>query len=241
MSTFRALPILARTVATTVRVCAPTVTEAALGIPLPRERADARLSLWASGALKDAKVDLHVHGREHIPDDETFVVMSNHQSTYDIFVVMDSFPRTIRMVSKREMRKVPLVGGAMEYAEFVFVDRDDPERAKESIELARQRIRSGVNVWIAPEGTRSPDGRVLPFKRGGIRLALDAGVRILPVTLIGTRDVMPSKGWKPRPGQRVDVHYHAPVDPEPFGWNRRAELAEQLRETIRSAQPDTLK
>jgi 1-acyl-sn-glycerol-3-phosphate acyltransferase len=89
-----------------------------------------------------------------------------------------------------------------------------------------------VNVWIAPEGTRSPDGELLPFKRGGFVLALETGFRILPVTVVGSRDILPSKGLRVRRGQRAGVRFHAPVDPSEYGHARRAELVERVRDAI---------
>jgi 1-acyl-sn-glycerol-3-phosphate acyltransferase len=96
-------------------------------------------------------------------------------------------------------------------------------------------LQTGTSVWIAPEGTRSKDGRLGPFRRGGFHLALQSGCRILPITIIGTRAVLPAKGARVTDGCRVRVVVHAPVDPRGFGEERRVELTEVVRRVIASA------
>jgi 1-acyl-sn-glycerol-3-phosphate acyltransferase len=144
------------------------------------------------------------------------------------------------MIAKKEMFRVPFLGPAMAAAEFVNIDRGDNARAREALDIARKRIESGINIWIAPEGTRSEDGRLLPFKTGGFMLALQTGIPILPVTVIGTQDVLPAKRVRVYPGKRVGVRFHAPVDPTSFGTERRDELIEHVRRTIDSGLPREL-
>jgi 1-acyl-sn-glycerol-3-phosphate acyltransferase len=226
LATFRACAV-------TVRVCAPTAAEA-LVRTIPRATCDARLAYWARRTLEVAGAETFVEGLEHVRRDETYVVISNHQSSYDVMLLLHAFPGTLRMVSKKEMFEVPFVGRAMAAAEFVSLDRSDRRRARDGLRDAARRIASGVNVWIAPEGTRSPDGELLPFKRGGFMLAFEAGVRILPTTVIGSRKILPSKGVRVHMGQRAGVRFHPPVDPAAFGHERRAELVEEVRRAIAS-------
>ncbi len=228
-----------RTCALTVEVCAPTAVEA-LFRNIPRATCDARLARWSRGCLDIARVDRFVDGLEHVRRGESYVVISNHQSTYDIMILLDAFPGTLRMVSKKEMFDVPFVGRAMAAAEFVRLDRGNRRDAKESLRQAAERLASGVSVWIAPEGTRSSDGRLLPFKGGAFWLALETGARILPATVVGSRDVLPSKGVRVRTGQRAGVRFHAPIDPTEFGHARRAELLESVRLAIASGLPSHL-
>lgn len=233
------LLVTLRTCALTVGVCAPTAVEAAFR-SLPRATCDARLARWARGCLDLAGVDRFVEGREHIVPGEAYVVVSNHQSTYDIMLVFDAYPGTLRMISKKEMFEVPLVGRAMAASEFVRLDRANRREAKKSLGEAAARLRSGVSIWIAPEGTRSPDGRLLPFKGGAFWLALEAGARILPATIIGSRDVLPPLGVRVRSGQRAGVRFHAPVDPSAYGKERRKELMERVRLAVASGLPPEL-
>ena len=224
------------TCAETVRVCAPTIVEA-LFSPVPRERADRRLAHWAGSALRHAEIETFVDGLEHVDVTKPHLVVSNHQSTYDIFLLMHHYPTTLRMVAKKEMFRVPFVGGAMAAAEFVSLDRGDHDRARAALDYARARIESGVHVWIAPEGTRSDDGRLLPFKRGAFRLSLATDIPILPATVIGSRDVLPAKEVRVRPRQRAGVRFHAPVHPGEFGVDRRADFVEHVRRVIDSGLP----
>ena len=169
-------------IAETLRISAPTVVEALLG-RVTRKTCDDRLSAWAIRLMREAAIDLHVHGREHMPPGEQFVVMSNHQSLYDVPVLFRALPQSLRMVAKTELYKIPVFGGALVAAEFVELDRGDRNKARASIRVAQERLASGIHVWIAPEGTRSVTGRLASFKRGGFKLALDTGARILPVTI----------------------------------------------------------
>ena len=234
------LAVALRTIATTARVCAPTVVEAALG-RLRRETIDARLEHWSRAAVRLADIRLEVEGLEHIDPGQTYVVMSNHQSNYDIFAMYYAFPGTLRMVAKVEIRQIPLVGPAMEAAEFIFVDRRDNRRARASLDLARELMGSGISVWIAPEGTRSRTGHLGSFKKGGFMLALNAGVPILPATIRGTRYVQPIEQLAVHRRQPVSVRFHEPVDSASFGVERRDELVEVVRERIASGLPPELR
>jgi 1-acyl-sn-glycerol-3-phosphate acyltransferase len=220
----------------TFRTCAPTVVEAMFR-RVPREECTRRLRAWADRVVQHTEIDVHVHGLEHVDPAQPYVVMSNHQSHYDIFVLFKAFPGVFRMVSKVELARVPVLGGAMQEAEFVFLDRGDHAHAREALRVAADRVRSGLSVWIAPEGTQSKDGRLLPFKKGGFILALETGVPILPVTVEGTRHVLPAKTMRVRSGQRVDVTFHAPIPTSEYGFARRDELIARVRGAVDSGLP----
>jgi len=235
------IPLALLAVAETLRISAPTVLDAAVG-RLTRQAVDRRLSAWASRLLREANISLDVEGLDELRDtDETFVVMSNHQSHFDIPVLYATFPRCMRMVAKTELYRIPLFGTACRAAEMIEVDRSNREQSRKSIALARERLRSGVNVWIAPEGTRSTTGKLAPFKKGGFILALDTNTRILPITIDGTRFVLPPHTARVRRGMSVRVRYHAPIDPSPYGLARRDELVARVRDTIASALPPELR
>ncbi len=234
------LGVALMTIAHTAKVCAPTVVEGTLG-KLRREKADARLDEWSKVAAWLADMRIDVSGAEHIDPGETYVVMSNHQSNYDIFTMYYAYPSTLRMVAKIEMRTIPLLGRAMEAAEFIFVDRRDNQRARESLAIARDLMQSGVSVWIAPEGTRSKTGHLGAFKKGGFMLALQAGVRILPATIQGTRHVQPIKQLAVHRRQEVSITFHPPVDAPAYGLERRDELMTEVRTAIASALPEELR
>jgi 1-acyl-sn-glycerol-3-phosphate acyltransferase len=144
----------------------------------------------------------------------------------------------LRMIAKKELFHVPIFGGALEASGFIEIDRSDRNAAIRSLQRARDLLASGTHVWIAPEGTRSPTGQLLPFKKGAFYLALEARLPILPITLRGTRDVLPARGLLSRPGARVDVVVHDVIDPTPYairGKPGRADLMGTVRTVLEGA------
>lgn len=223
-------------IAATARISASTVAEAALGRAPDMKVYDDRLLWWARKVLSDASVDLHVSGAENAGDgSEPLIVMSNHQSLYDIPVIYCSVPGRVRMVAKKELFAVPLWGRAMRIAGMICLDRNDRTKAIESLNEGTSLLRHGTRVWIAPEGTRSKTGDLGPFKSGGFRMALDTGHRILPVALDGTRQVLPVRTLVVQCGKRVDVAILPPIDPKAYGVDRRKDLMRDVRKAIAEA------
>jgi 1-acyl-sn-glycerol-3-phosphate acyltransferase len=139
--------------------------------------------------------------------------MSNHQSHLDIPMLYATLPSpTIRMLAKKELFKIPVWGLGLRAAEFIEVDRSNHARAVQSIEHAARLVRDGVSIWIAPEGTRSRDGRIGPLKKGGFHLAQDTGTPIVPVAIRGTIDVLPRGGRTMMPNLPVEVTIGAPIE-----------------------------
>jgi 1-acyl-sn-glycerol-3-phosphate acyltransferase len=217
----------------TLRVSVPTLFEALMG-RLTADACDTRLDWWSKQLLAKAEVALHSAGVERARGGP-FVVMSNHQSLYDIPALYQTLPLRLRMVAKAELFKIPIWAQAMRAAGFVELDRSARERAIESLERAQSALGQGTSIWIAPEGTRSKDGRLGPFKLGGFHLAVGAAARILPVTVSGTRLILPAKGASVVPGVKVFVTVHEPIDPARFGSEVSDELVEAVRSKIESA------
>jgi 1-acyl-sn-glycerol-3-phosphate acyltransferase len=220
----------------TARISVPTVVESAFG-PIDKAVAEQRLSWWSKHLLESAKVDLTVNGREHAGDgSEPLIVMSNHQSLFDIPVLFQTIPGKLRMVAKAELFRVPVWGRAMLAAGFIRIDRADHKQAVASLrESGGSLLASGTRVWIAPEGTRSRTGEVGQFKSGGFRMALEHRVRILPVAIEGTRNVLPAKGFVVQTGKSVVVRILPPFDPMDYGVERRRELMHKVRASIATA------
>ena len=190
----------------------PTVVDALAG-RVQKEECDRRLASWAAEIAKNSAYELEVVGRENLGTrGESFLVMSNHQSLYDIPVLFHVLGANLRMITKTELFAVPIFGPAMKAAGFISIDRSNRARAVESLEIAKKKVAEGLNVWIAPEGTRSRTGEILPFKKGGFNLAIGAGLRVLPVTLKGTRDILTAKGTRSQSNARVRVTIHPPID-----------------------------
>ena len=220
----------------TLAISWPTVLDALQG-RLTKAICDERLEGWSKNVVRNAKIDLEVVGREHLKPGETYLVMSNHQSLYDIPVLFHVVGPNIRMVTKKELFQVPIFGGALDAAGFIRIDRSDRHRAIESLDHAKKLLAGGTHVWIAPEGTRSRTGALLPFKKGAFYLAFEAGLPILPVTLKGTRDVLTAKGVVSHFGAHVRVTLHEKIEPRPYterGKTGRADLMEEVRRVIES-------
>jgi 1-acyl-sn-glycerol-3-phosphate acyltransferase len=145
----------------------------------------------------------------------------------------------IRMVAKKELFALPVFGRALREGGFISVDRDNRQSAIKSLDSARLHLEGGTHIWIAPEGTRSPTGELMPFKKGGFMIALATGAPILPITVRGTRDILRAKGMRSRRGVEVTVTIHEPIDVSRFRGGekkqQRDELIEEVRRVIGSA------
>ncbi|HSU38129.1 MAG TPA: lysophospholipid acyltransferase family protein [Polyangiaceae bacterium] len=216
----------------TLRICIPTVVQSALGT-LTTPVCDARLDSWSAALVRYAKIGIDVIGLEHVPAGEAFVVMSNHRSHYDIPVLFQALrPRRLRMVAKAELFRVPIWAGAMRAAGFVEVNRSNRIAAMRSLERARDAIRAGTSIWIAPEGTRGSGAELGSFKKGGFHLAVGAEARILPLSVLGTERILPARGTHVTDGERVTVRVGAPVDPRDYAERDLKLLMAAVRERI---------
>jgi 1-acyl-sn-glycerol-3-phosphate acyltransferase len=177
-----------------------------------------------------------VRGRENVVPGRGYVVLANHQSHFDVLAFISSWHRQHRWVIKKELRRIPVFGAATEAYGCVYVDRGNPEKAMASLRSAAPQLGRGISFAVFPEGTRSPDGRLLPFKKGGFLLAVENGAPILPVTISGSRDVLPNRSLRPMPG-RIVVTVHPPVETAGLGRDDVPALVEQVRATIASALP----
>ncbi|MEE8202046.1 MAG: lysophospholipid acyltransferase family protein [Candidatus Acidoferrales bacterium] len=188
------------------------------------------LGLWLAGIRFD------VRGRENIPRDRACVYMSNHQSNIDPPLMFVLLPPRIAFIAKKDVFAVPVLGKAMHLADFVPIDRYDPEAARAAVEEALKHLRPGVSLIVYPEGTRSPDGRLQRFKHGVFVLALRAQAPIVPITVIGAEAIMPKKKWQIYPG-RIQVTVHPPVETRGRSLGDRAQLALEVQRIIAAALP----
>lgn len=165
---------------------------------------------WARCLCWATFVGVRVEGKQHARAGQSYVIMANHQGNYDILALYGWLGRQFRWVMKQELRKVPFLGPACAQIGHVFVDRRDPQRAIASLEAAKPRLAGGISVLFFPEGTRSPDGRLLPFKKGGFVMARQLGFPILPVTIVDSNRILPKGCLFPRPG-RLRIRFHPPI------------------------------
>ncbi len=210
----------------------PTVVDGALG-RVKKEVCDDRLDRWGKRIVAHARMNVEVVGREHLSPGKTFLVMSNHQSHYDVPVMFYVLGGNLRMITKTELFRVPIWGEAMRESGFIAIDRSNRQAAARSLDVARKALQSGIHIWIAPEGTRSRSGELLPFKKGGFALSLDAGLPILPVAIRGTRTALRADGVRSTPGADVRVTLFPPVEPSSYAGLSQKEAREKLSEDVR--------
>src|SRR5215510_12716030 len=192
------------------RITAPTLVDVARG-SLARSAIDDRARWFGRRVVELLDIHLVATGAERVPA-RAVVYMSNHQSHLDIPMLYATLPSpTIRMLGKKELFQIPLWGRGLRAAEFIEVDRSNHARAVKSIEHAARLIRDGVSIYLAPEGTRSRDGRIGPLKKGGFHLARATRAPIVPVAIRGTIDILPRGGRIARSGQQVSVRIGRPI------------------------------
>jgi 1-acyl-sn-glycerol-3-phosphate acyltransferase len=182
--------------------------------------------LWATG------VPVRAEGLDRLPLDRPVIVASNHQSWFDVASIAHVLPRRYHFVAKKELERVPLWGRAWKQCGHISIDRSDTHAAIQSLEKAAEIVR-GTNgvIIIFPEGTRSADGELLPFKKGAFRLATGIGVDIVPVAVIGSREALPRNGWRIRK-QPITVRFGQPIPAAEYGPARTTELIGRVREAI---------
>jgi 1-acyl-sn-glycerol-3-phosphate acyltransferase len=191
---------------------------------------------WArlNGVMTPIRVT--VRGREHVDPKQSYVIVANHQSHFDVFVLYGWLGIDFKWVMKQELRKIPGLGIGCEMVGHIFIDRSSTARALASLEAAKRRIVDGTSVVFFPEGTRSRDGSLGEFKKGAFRMAIDLGLPILPLTIDGTRDILPPETMDLMPGS-ARVTIHAPIDTAGCGEDDLASLMERARAAIQSALP----
>ena len=186
---------------------------------------------WAQRLTWASWVRVRVEGREHLRPGQSYVILSNHQGAFDILALYGFLGRQFRWVMKQELRKVPFLGWGCAAIGHIFVDRGNSSRAIASLEAAKSQLAGGVSVLFFPEGTRSDDGRLLPFKKGGFTMARQLNLPILPVSIAGSNRILPKACLFPRPGT-VRVRFHPAIVPSAVPDTE--ELIDQVRTAIES-------
>ncbi len=187
--------------------------------------------LWARFIVALTFARIRVHGRDRVNAGSSYVIVANHLSLFDIFVLYGWLDLDFRWVMKSEVRQIPGVGIACERIGHIFIDRSDPRAAIASLEVAKGRIGPGTSVVFFPEGTRGPGSRLLPFKKGAFRLAANLGLPILPVSIVGTDKILPARSLRLWPGTATLI-FHPPVaPPRPDGEDLEAVMS-SVRDTV---------
>lgn len=192
---------------------------------------------WARILAAMTPMRVRVEGRENIDPRQSYVLVSNHQSQYDILLLYGWLGIDFKWVMKKELRAVPGIGMACDRLDHIFIDRSNHAAALATLEAAKTKIVDGTSVMFFPEGTRSRSGRLKAFKKGAFRMAVDLGLPILPLTVTGTRDVLPAGTLDLLPGSaRLIIHPPVPVDGDSAEDCR--DLSDRVRAVIASALPE---
>ncbi|MCK5556732.1 MAG: 1-acyl-sn-glycerol-3-phosphate acyltransferase [Candidatus Hydrogenedentes bacterium] len=186
---------------------------------------------WARVLLRVSGVHVEVEGLQNFDPARSYVFMSNHQSHYDAVVVAGFLPAQVRFIAKKELYRIPLFGWALKKGGHIRIDRDDRAQAFASYDRAAEKIREGASIFVCAEGTRSADGIVGPFKKGGFVLAIKSGAPIVPITMTGGRKILPKQKLVFHKGVMKMV-IDRPIDTGSYTLENKDELISRVRGVI---------
>lgn len=200
-----------------------------------RQKIDSLLRRWSWALLRLPGMVVNVHNPHEVDllDGRRYMLMCNHSSLYDIPLSFAALPGSIRMLTKKELFRIPLFGAGMRAGEFVSIDRTNPTTAMADLENARNKMESGIVLWVSPEGTRSKDGRLQPFKKGAIRLAIDIDAMIVPLGIDGINSVLPANTTDLYINAKVDVRVGEPIDAGHYNRTDYKKLMADLENSLR--------
>ncbi len=188
-------------------------------------------NIWAKMLLAVANTKVDIIGAENVIMGKPQIFMANHQSDFDILIVLAHLQGQFRWIVKKELFQIPIFGRAMQSAGYIEIDREDREKAMMSLDKAATKIRDGKSVMSFPEGTRSKDGRIKPFKHGMFYLAIKSGVPIVPISIIGAGEIMPKRSLRVKSG-KVTMVIDEPIDTSGYSIENRQELIDRVQNII---------
>jgi len=191
--------------------------------------------LWAKFLLRPTGLKINVlnsHNQQFEPD-KPIILMCNHSSLYDIPVSFMAIPGSIRMLTKKELFSIPILRSALINGSFVSIDRKNSQQSRKDLKRAREVLESGIMLWIAPEGTRSRDGKLHRFKKGGFHLAIETGATIVPIGIRGINDVLPSNTIELIINGEIEVHIGKETNAAEFTKNQHNDLAKIIETEMR--------
>jgi 1-acyl-sn-glycerol-3-phosphate acyltransferase len=189
--------------------------------------------VWAWVILKVTGIRPEIRGREKIKKGLSYIIIANHQSHFDALALVTTLKIQFRWIAKKELLRIPLFGHALYASRNIFIDRSDKKKSIRSIHAGMARLPSGVSLLFFAEGTRSPDGGIQEFKKGGFVAAIETGLPILPVTINGSRKVLP-RGSNVFHSGPIEVGIGDPIGTEDYTADRLDELVKKTRDAIRS-------
>lgn len=184
--------------------------------------------------LIQAKTKVVNPGKVEPQPGQPTIIMCNHSSLYDIPISYKLFPHlSMRMLAKKELSRIPLLGRAMRKADFPFIDRKNKMQAIKDLEKARALMESGVVMWIAPEGTRSIDGKLAPFKKGAFITAINAKATIIPIGIRGANQILPARTYHLHLNQTAEIHVGQPINAADYRLENKEELLDRVYAEIK--------
>lgn len=189
---------------------------------------------WARAIIRAAGVRVEIEGLEHLGEDSAQVLVANHESWFDVLALAGYLPVDYRFVAKKELAGVPVFGPAWRACGHIAIDRRDQQAAIEALERARREVHDRpLTIVMYPEGTRTPDGELLPFKKGAFVLAIQVGVPVVPVGIEGARAVMPKGSLRVRPGT-LRIRIGEPLHTEGLAMRDRDALTSRARAAVKA-------
>jgi len=187
--------------------------------------------IWTNSILIAAGVKLKIEGLENIDPKKSYIFIGNHQSHFDVLSVFSALPLTVRFMAKKELFNIPVFGWSLYASGTIKIDRSNRQRAIKSMNNALDRIKKGVSVVVFPEGTRSEDGVIRDFKKGGFVLAIKGGIPIVPVSISGSRFILRKNNLKIHPGE-IKIVMGDPIHTKVYGYQEREKLSNDVRDFI---------
>lgn len=188
-------------------------------------------NLWAKILLFICDIKVQIIGKDNILRSKPQIFMANNQSDFDILIILANIPGQFRWLVKKELFQIPIFGAAIKSAGYIEIDINDKEKAMRSLSQAALRLREGKSIMAFPEGTRSRLGEIKSFKQGTFYLAINSGVPVVPISIVGSGDIMPKRSLKIKPS-RIKLVIDKPIDVKNFTLESRHELITIVRNTI---------
>lgn len=197
---------------------------------------DRRMKWWASQLLGLVRVKTQVVGAQNMPaPGRRVIVMCNHSSLYDIPVAIAALETSFRFVAKKELFKVPIFGSALKRGGFLSIDRHNREQVVKDLQRAKEQMLKGITLWMSPEGTRSKDGKLAEFKRGGFHIAIETKALIVPIVIKDIHKLQAGDNLDLYLNQNIEVEICEPVDAAKFNLENRRVLINQVRAIMLNA------
>ncbi|MCO7222682.1 1-acyl-sn-glycerol-3-phosphate acyltransferase [Pleionea sp. CnH1-48] len=189
---------------------------------------------WSQSLVNLIRLRIHVSGDfdAQYQSGKPCIVMCNHSSAYDIPVSFLAIPGSLRMLAKKELFRIPIFSQAMRASEFLSIDRQDKDQAIRDLATAKEKMEDGIILWVAPEGTRSKEGELLPFKKGGFHLAIETGATIVPVVIKDIHQVLPTKTFRMSISQDIEVRIGDAIDATDYDISERGQLVDAVHQSM---------